>query len=111
MLNAASPRMPLWTWRSTRLVHARELIARRVLGMGEIRMSGTMPSGHAGILMPQRMFFIDETTAVLDRHDLGHATQVTPNPQIGDVTLPARGVLAIGQGAWAIPNDHGDSNG
>jgi hypothetical protein len=25
-----------------------------------------------------------------------------PNPRIGDVTLPARGVLAIGQAMWRI---------
>ena len=71
--------------------------------MGDIRLSGTMPSGHVGILMPQRMYFIDETRAVLDGADLGRATRVSPNPQIGEVSLPARGVLAIGQGAWEIP--------
>jgi hypothetical protein len=103
VMNTISPRLPLSTWRSPRLVRARELIAQRALGLGEIRMSGTMPSGHVGILMPQRMYFIDETRAVLDGADLGRATRVSPNPQIGEVSLPARGVLAIGQGAWEIP--------
>lgn len=103
VLNAMSPRMPMRSWRSDRLVHARERIAGRVLGLGDIRMSGTMPSGHVGILMPERMFFIDATKAVLDGEDLGRADHVTPNPQIGEVPLPARGVLAVGQGAWLIP--------
>ena len=107
VMNAISPRLPLTTWRSPRLVHAREVMAQRMLGLGEIRMSGTMPSGHEGILMPQRMYLIDETTAVLDGTDLGRATHVTPNPDIGGVPLPARGVLAIGQAAWAIPTDDG----
>lgn len=106
-MNAISPRTPLGTWRSPRLVHAREVMARRALGLGEIRMSGTMPSGHEGVLMPQRMYFIDETSAVLDGVDLGCATRVSPNPQIGQVPLPARGVLAIGGGAWEIPNSKG----
>jgi hypothetical protein len=57
--------------------------------------------------MPQRMYFIDETTAVLDGVDLGRATHVHPNPHIGGVPLPARGVLAIGQGAWQIPDPGG----
>lgn len=108
LLNTVSPRLPLSTWRSPRLVQAREAMARRVLGLGEIRMSGTMPSGHAGILMPQRMYFIDETHAVLDGVDLGLATRVSPNPQIGQVPLPARGVLAIGQGAWEILDTDGE---
>ena len=105
LLNATSPRMPLWTWRSARLVRARELIARRILGIGDIRMWGTMPSGHVGILMPQRMYLIDETTAVLNGEDLGRAARMSPNPQIGQVPLPARGVLGIGQAAWAILDD------
>ena len=106
-MNAISPQMPLSTWRSPRLVRAREVMAQRVLGLGEIRMSGTMPSGHEGILMPQRMYLIDDTTAVLNGTDLGRATRVSPNPEIGGVPLPARGVLAIGQGAWAIPTSNG----
>lgn len=106
-MNALSPRLPLSTWRSPRLVRARETMARRLLGLGEMRMSGTMPSGHTGILMPQRMYFIDETSAVLDGVDLGRATRVSPNPQIGQVPLPARGVLAIGQAAWDILDSNG----
>ena len=107
VMNAISPRLPLGTWRSPRLVRAREVMARRALGLGDIKMSGTMPSGHQGILMPQRMYFIDDSTAVLNAVDLGRPTQASPNPDIGGVPLPARGVLAIGQGAWEIPNLNG----
>jgi hypothetical protein len=109
-MNAISPRLPLSTWRSPRLVRARELTARRALGLGDIKMSGTMPSGHEGMLMPQRMYFIDDTAAVLDGVDLGRATHVHPNPHIGGVPLPARGVLAIGQGAWQIPDSLGGTS-
>jgi hypothetical protein len=102
ILNTTSPHLPLWTWRSGPLVRAREAIARRLLGLGDIRMTGTMPSGHVGILMPERMYLIDTSTAVLDGTDLGAPTRVAPNPRIGDVPLPARGVLAVGGAAWRI---------
>ena len=105
VLNAMSPRLPKWTWRSRSLVRARELLARILLGLGDIRLSGTLPSGHAGILMPERMYLIAETTAVLDGEDLGRAASVNPNPRIGEVPLPARGILAIGRGAWEILDD------
>lgn len=107
VLNAMSARLPLWTWRPRPLLRARELLARRVLGMGDLRMSGAMPSGHHGTLMPQRMYLIEDATAVLDGVDLGHATHVAPTPDIGGFPLPARGVLAIGQAAWPIL-DHGE---
>src|SRR5262249_7231433 len=102
VLNAVSARMPMWTWRSGALVRARELLAEHVLHLGALHLSGTMPSGHVGILMPQRMYFIDASTAVLDGRDLGRPTTLEPNPRIGAVPLPARGVLAIGQAAWEI---------
>ena len=102
VLNATSPRLPLWTWRSALLVRTREVMARRLLGLGDIRMTGTMPSGHVGTLMPERMYLIDTSTAVLDGVDLGAPTRVDPNPMIGGVPLPARGVLAVGGAAWQI---------
>ena len=61
-----------------------------------------MPSGHTGTLMPQQMYFVNESRAVLDGVDLGRPARVRDNPKIGDVSLPARGVLAIGQAAWEI---------
>jgi hypothetical protein len=100
-LNAPSARMPLWTWRPGVLVHARERLARR-LGMGILHLSGDMPSGHTGTLMPQRMYLIEESSATLDGVDLGRPTRCAVNPTIGDVPLPARGVLAIGQGVWRV---------
>jgi hypothetical protein len=101
-LNAMSARLPVWTWRPRALLRAREVLARRALGMGDLRMSGTMPSGHTGTLMPERLYFIDDSTATLGGTDMGQAARVTSTPDIGGFPLPARGVLAIGQAAWPI---------
>ena len=106
-LNAVGARLPLSTWRPRALLRARERLAG-VLGMGELQLAGTMPSGHVGILMPQRMYFVEDSTATLDGVDLGRPTRVEPNPTIGTVPLPARGVLAVGQAMWEIldPDEH-----
>ncbi len=101
ILNAMSARLPLATWRPAPLVHARERLAH-ALGMGRLQMSGLMPSGHTGTLMPQQMYFISESRATLDGSELGRPVRATENPCIGTVPLPARGVLAIGQGVWKI---------
>ena len=101
VLNAVSPAMPLSTWRFDSLVRARELAAQ-VLGLGRLQMRGTMPSGHVGLLMPQRMYFIDEAQATLDGRVFGRPTRLDRNPTIGEVALPARGTLAIGQAMWEI---------
>ena len=101
VLNPLSAAMPLASWRPPALVRARERLAR-ALGMGRLQMSGPMPSGHPGLLMPQRMYLVDESTAVLDGVDLGSPTRLDECPEIGGVPLPARGVMAIGQAMWPI---------
>jgi hypothetical protein len=101
LLNAISGAMPLATWRPRSLVRARERLSR-ALGMGRLQLSGLMPSGHTGTLMPQRMYFVNNSRATLDGDDLGSPVRLRSNPEIGGVALPARGVLAIGQGAWQI---------
>lgn len=103
-LNAVSRRLPLWTWRSTPLLSAREWMAK-LLGMGAVRLAGRMPSGHAGVLMPQRMYFIDRAEVTLAGVDLGTPVGVRDNPMIGDVPLPARGIFAIGQAHWQIRDE------
>ena len=101
LLNTISAAMPLATWRRRSLIGAREHLAS-TLGMGQLRLTGTMPSGHTGTLMPHRMYYIDTSHATLDGTDLGHPARLQANPTIGEVTLPARGVLATGQAMWEI---------
>ncbi len=100
-LNTMSAAMPLATWRRRSLIRARERLAS-ALGMGQLQLTGTMPSGHTGTLMPERMYFIDDSRATLDGADLGRPARLPGNPAIGGVTLPARGVLATGQAVWEI---------
>jgi hypothetical protein len=100
-LNAISATLPVRTWRPRSLVRARERLAS-AMGMGHLQLSGVMPSGHTGTLMPQRMYFIDEARAVFDGVDLGRPARVRDNPRIGDTPLPARGVLGIGQAVMEI---------
>lgn len=96
-MNAVCAPLPLWTWKPAGLLRARELMAKQLLGMGDIRLSGIMPSGHFGVLMPQRIFFIAASRAVLDGRDLGEPARVARNPEIGEFPLPARPTLAVGR--------------
>ena len=45
---------------------------------------------------------IGASGAISGARDLGRPGRLPANPMIGDVTLPARGVLAIGQAKWQI---------
>ncbi len=99
-----SKRLPFWTWQHAPLLQVRERMARQ-LGMGDITLAGRMPSGHFSVLMPQRMYLIDRARVRLAGVDLGAPVRVRPNPKIGDVALPARGIFAIGQAHWEIGDE------
>jgi hypothetical protein len=101
LLNTMSAAMPLATWRRRLLVRARERLAS-TLGMGQLQLTGTTPSGHTATLMPERMYFIDDSQATLDGADLGRPARLRDNPVIGGIPLPARGVLASGQAVFEI---------
>lgn len=101
LINPISAALPTASWRPPVLLRARERMAR-ALGLGRLNLSGTMPSGHTGVLMPQRMYFIDRAQATLDEVDLGRPIRLASNPMIGDVALPARGLLAFGQAMWRV---------
>jgi hypothetical protein len=101
LLNPISAALPLSSWRPRALVRARERLAG-ALGMGRLAMSGVMPSGHIGLLMPQRMYLVNDSAASFGGVDLGCPTRLEENPTFGGVPLPARGVLAIGQAMWPI---------
>jgi len=49
------------------------------------------------------MYFVDDARATLDGADLGQPARWPASPVIGEVPLPARGVLAIGQAVFAPP--------
>ncbi len=99
--NAVGSRLPAASWRPRAFLRARERAAKK-FGMGKIQLRGTMPSGHTGQLMPERMYLIDQSTAVFEGVDLGRPIRLPENPVIGTFPLPARGVLVKGGAVWDI---------
>lgn len=87
-MNRMNAALPLWTWKPGPLLALREWVARRYLGMGDIKLSFTTASGHEAVLLAQENYFVDESAAVLDGNALGDPVRLAENPTIGDVRLP-----------------------
>ncbi len=79
VLNAMNAAMPLAAWRLRSLVRAREHLAS-MLGMGRLRLAATLPGGHAATIMPERMYYVDDSRATLDGTDLGGRPACAPIP-------------------------------
>jgi hypothetical protein len=101
LINAVNAMLPLSSWRSSLLLRARERVAKAI-GLGEIRLSGTAPSGDLETLIPEQIYFIEESSAALDGVDLGRPAHLRENPKLGTMRLPTRGILVRGQGMWQI---------
>lgn len=101
-LNAVNASLPLWTWRPAPLLRMREWTSKRLLGMGEIRLSFTSASGHEATIMPQEIFFVDDSMATFEGNDLGESVRLDTNPTIGGVPTPARPVFVFGQAHMRI---------
>ena len=101
LLNGLSKGLPFWTWQKTSLLKPREWMAH-LLGMGNIKLAGVMPSGHFGILMPQRIYFINHTQVRLDGVDLGEPTKVSPNPSIGNFFAGRNFIAFLNQNMFSV---------
>lgn len=102
VMNAISSALPERLWRTRPLLRLFERLGGRLFDLGDIALSGSMPNGHFGILMPRRMFPISSASARLDGLDLGQPTRAPTNPSIGGVPLPARPIFAVGGGYFRI---------
>jgi hypothetical protein len=96
-LNAVSSKLPLWTWKPDLLRRGREWMAERLLGMGDLDFSFTMPSGQNTVIVPEEVFFIEDSDAELDGRSLGGPVRLETNPTIGGVPLPTRPTFVLGE--------------
>lgn len=96
-LNAVSSKLPLWSWKLGLSRWGREWMAKRLLDMGDLRLSFTMPSGQDTVIMPEEVFFIEDSDAELDSRSLGDPVRLETNPTIGGVPLPTRPTFVLGQ--------------
>jgi len=81
LINAVNAVLPLSSWRSSLLLRVRERLAK-ALGLGELELSGITPSGDVETLMPEQIYFIEESSAALDGVELGRPIHLHENPGI-----------------------------
>jgi MFS family permease len=99
-INALSGRLPARTWRPRRLLALHELVARRLLGLGRLRLRARLPAGQTATLMSETIRLVDGSRAVLEGRALGRVVRPRQNPAIGGVAFPQ--AFATGGGAMTV---------
>lgn len=102
VMNAVSRSVPESVWRQPVMLRAFERFGALLFDLGDLTLSGTVPNGHASILVPRQMFPIVAATARLNGQDLGKPVRSRENPRIGALRLPARAIFAMGAGYFEL---------
>ena len=73
-------------------------VARRTLGVGDVRLTGRAPNGQCYTMAPKQLWAVADSTAVLHGRDLGPSGPLLRQARLGDFRMPQRGIGMVGSG-------------
>ncbi|HYJ55328.1 MAG TPA: hypothetical protein VEX40_07395 [Mycobacterium sp.] len=98
----ANPRILTWLGR----------VARRTLGVGDVRLTGRAPNGQCYTMAPKQLWVVAGSRAVLQGRDLGPSGPLLRQARLGDFRMPQRGIGMVGSGHFESfdPDRHQSSD-
>jgi hypothetical protein len=88
--------VPTALWRRYELPVRATAFAAKVLGLGELTLSGRTPSSYAYRIRPRALWRVAAAAAVIDGADAGGTVPIDGRVMLGDFRVPARGLFAAG---------------
>jgi hypothetical protein len=88
--------MPGWMWGSRTVLAAVGLASGPLLGIGRLRLAGTVPNGQRFAMAPRQIWAVQDSHAVLDGRDLGAPRPLPAQQRLGGFWLPQRGLFMTG---------------
>jgi hypothetical protein len=73
-------------------------VAKRTLGVGDVRLTGRAPNGQCYSMAPKQLWVIADSRAVLHGQDLGPSGPLMRQARLGDFHMPQRGIGMVGSG-------------
>jgi hypothetical protein len=73
-------------------------VARRTLGVGDVRLTGRAPNGQCYMMAPKQLWVIADSRAVLHGQDLGPTGPLMRQARLGDFHMPQGGIGMVGSG-------------
>jgi hypothetical protein len=102
-LNRLAGMVPPQLWHDARVLRAMEVATRVTLRTGDVRLTGETPNGHRFLVNPRAVWLVEASRAMVGGRDLGPIGPITPQPALGDVRIPRRGLFAVGAAFMATP--------
>jgi hypothetical protein len=95
MMTLMGGALPEAAWNSNRTLAAMEPMARRVLGIGRVRLHGGTPNGPRFKAAPRKVWRATGS-ATWNGEDFGRSGPLTQQTRLGDFWLPQSGLFFVG---------------
>ncbi|HZQ32048.1 MAG TPA: hypothetical protein VFB19_09960 [Mycobacterium sp.] len=96
LMSRIGRRLPERAWTNRMFLAAMSRAAGPALGIGETRLSGTVPNGQRYMVAPTQLWSVIRSYAVLRGTDLGSVEALDRQARLGDFRLPQKGICVVG---------------
>ncbi|HEU4759668.1 MAG TPA: hypothetical protein VFT91_06760 [Dehalococcoidia bacterium] len=103
-MNAVSRLVPSGLWRQAAFLTLMGVVARGVLGTGNVGLTGRAPNGQRFVANPRLIWTVAASRATVGGTGLGAIGPLLRQARLGDFWIPQRGLFVIG-GAYFEPYD------
>jgi hypothetical protein len=97
MMSTITSIIPMPAWRSERALHAMGAMAGPFLGVGRVQLTGTTSNRQHFDANPLRIWYVNESRAVVESEDLGPVGPLREQAHMADFYFPQRGMFAVGR--------------
>lgn len=84
-------------WRNERFLSALGPAGGRLLGLGNMALTGALPNHQRFWAAPRSLWRVEASAAILDGRDLGDMAPLKEQARLGDLWIPNDGIFAVGE--------------
>ena len=98
LMSTIGGRLSESAWTDPTILKRLSRVARRTLGVGDVRLTGRAPNGQCYTIAPKQLWVVADSRAVLRGTDLGPSGPLLRQARLGDFRMPQRGIGTVGSG-------------
>ena len=98
LMSSIGGRLSESAWTDPTILKRLSRVARRTLGVGDVRLTGRAPNGQCYTIAPKQLWVVSDSRAVLRGRDLGPIGPLLRQARLGDFRMPQRGIGMVGSG-------------
>jgi hypothetical protein len=98
LMSTIGGRLSESAWADPTVLMRLSRVARRTLGVGDVRLTGRAPNGQCYLMAPKQLWVVADSRAMMHGRDLGPSGPLLRQGRLGDFRMPQRGIGMVGSG-------------